>query len=469
MNPEVSTNANEPNSRERPLIAADGELLLLYHRHSEQAAFEQIVRRHHQLVLNVCRNVLRCNQDAEDASQATFLILARRAASLQHVESVAGWLYKVALRTAMTARRRKVRRKEETNVIEVAHEQEAFRAIEKQELVLSLYEELAKMPEQLRTPLVLFHLDGKTRTQVAEQLDTTVEAIKSRLARGRPTLRARLTQRGIGLSMAIVAACALNHKKAQAALVDHTVRLCVSEPLNIPASGIHDSITSLAYEGAKDMTSTITAKTVAFAMVLLLLVGGLSVTAPGQSSSTKPKNSIVTLSNTEPPQADAPVVSPHFVVATATGQQKGSSSMVSKAARERAVEALIKALRDESDKVRGQAAYTLGEIGVDSTNAIDALFDACLNPISGKLTEGNLRAIGKIINESDYAYGVLVGLVSSNEHRHVGLEIASYSRRKSDELLNAAIKVLENDDDNDARDLAASLIHQFTKPQKRLK
>lgn len=461
MKTEVSMKANEHGSSEVPLMATDGELLLVYHRHSEQAAFEQIVRRHHQLVLNVCRNVLRCNQDAEDAFQATFLILARRAKSLQHVESVAGWLYKVALRTAMTARRRKLRRKEETSVIELAHEHEAFRAIEKQELVLSLYEELAEMPEQLRTPLVLFHLDGKTRTQVAERLDTTVEAIKSRLARGRAKLRARLTQRGIGLSVAIAAACALNNKKTQAALVEHTVRLGVSEPANIPTSAIHDSITNLANEGAKNMTSTLTAKTVAFAMVLLLLVAGLSVTAPGQSSSPNPKHSSATLSNAHAPRGDVPVVSTHFVAAS----MGHKSSMISKATKERAIQALIKALRDESDKVRGQAAYTLGNIGIDSTKAIDALFDACVNPIGGKSFTSTLQAIGKIINDSDYAYGVLVGLVNSNEHRHIGLRIASHASRKSDELVNAAITVLEKEDDEDVRMLAVSLITKFTKPQ----
>ena len=346
-------------------------------------------------------------------------------------------------------------------MIEVAHEHEAFRAIEKQELVLSLHKELAAMPEQLRTPLVLFHLDGKTRVEVAEQLDTTVEAIKSRLARARTKLRARLTRRGVGLSLSIAAATAFtfDNKEAQAALVEQTIQLCLSKPGIRPASlRNHDSINNLAHEGAKNMSSALVGKTIAFAVVLLLLVGGLSV-APGHSSDLD--QTVLTLSNDETLQTETTPSTTNFVSITSSEDR----NMISKAAKDKAIQAIIKALRDDSLTIRTRAARTLGEIGAESTEAIDALVESCKNPVDGELSDVNLRAIGYVINESDYAYNILIGLLNSKEHRHLGWKMASHAAlRKTDELVNAALAVLDSDDNEQVRVLAMNRLCYITAP-----
>jgi len=462
MNRKVTTDTKELSDGETKSTATDGELLLTYCRHANEAAFEQVVRRHQRLVLSVCRSVLRADQDAEDAFQATFLILSRRAGSLQHARSIAGWLYRVALRTAMTARKRRVLHPVESGVIELAHEHEAFRAIEQQELVFALNEELANLPEQLRTPLVLYHLDGRTRIEIAQQLGTTVEAIKSRLARAKAKLRAKLSQRGVSYSVAVLSLYALDNTTTEAALIDHTVHLCTAEPFTIGSSNVYQSITNLAHDGVRNMSAALTTRALTVAAVLSIILGGLSVTAPGQSAIPIPEANLVSLSPTEPAKEETTVESTHLVVAAPITLE--NSSEISTATNRRAIQALIAALRDQSDTVRRHAAYVLGRIGSESTDATDALFDVCINPIGGKLSDANLQALGKLINDSDYAYGLLIGLINSREHQHIGLKIASFSTRESDELANVAIEVLETDEDDDVRDLAVTLIQRYTTP-----
>ena len=150
--------------------------------------------RHSGLVYRVCQTVLGEKNDADDAFQATFLVLVRHARKLEAYASIAGWLYKVALRTAVAARTKRGR-KEQAIMTEPIEDSGAFSAIEQQELAFSLHEELAKLPEQYRTPLILCYLNGKSRVEVAQQLDVTTQTIKARLARGRAKLRSNLTRR----------------------------------------------------------------------------------------------------------------------------------------------------------------------------------------------------------------------------------------------------------------------------------
>ena len=148
----------------------DGRLLEDFVSRRDPAAFEALVRRHGPMVLGVCRRVLRNPHDAEDAFQATFLVLARNAASVRRPAALASWLYGVARRVAGDARRaaarRQVRERRATNVEQTQPDLEAaFR-----ELQAVLAQEVERLPEKYRTPLILCYLEGKTVAQAAQEL-----------------------------------------------------------------------------------------------------------------------------------------------------------------------------------------------------------------------------------------------------------------------------------------------------------
>ena len=152
----------------------------------DEAAFEALVRRHGPMVLGVCRRVLRNHHDAEDAFQATFLVLVRKAASIVPREMVANWLYGVAYRTALKARsmiaRQRVRERQVTEMPEpeAAEPDDCWR-----DLQPLLDQELSRLPDKYRVPIVLCDLEGKTGKEAARQLGWPEGTVASRLARGR--------------------------------------------------------------------------------------------------------------------------------------------------------------------------------------------------------------------------------------------------------------------------------------------
>jgi RNA polymerase sigma factor (sigma-70 family) len=175
--------------------ASDRQLLKQFVRRHDQSAFAALLRRHGPMVLGVCRRVLHHEQDAEDAFQATFLVLAKRAHGLGRPERLANWLYGVAYRTAQHAQARAARRcqheREAASMAAAKNEPEAF----DQELCRLLEEELHRLPEKYRAPLVLCYLEGKTNEEAARLLGWPVGSMYFRLARGRELLRERLTGR----------------------------------------------------------------------------------------------------------------------------------------------------------------------------------------------------------------------------------------------------------------------------------
>jgi RNA polymerase sigma factor (sigma-70 family) len=179
----------------------DGELLDRYDRGRDQAAFELLVRRHGALVLGVCRRVLRDAHAAEDAFQATFLILARKMRSVRRRATIAGWLYRVALRVAVRARRG-VRR--EAPLVKEPAVEEPDR-LAGQELRAVLDDELGRLPERFRLPVLLCYVEGHTTEQAARMLGCPRGTVLSRLATARKRLCARLARRGVELPAAGVA------------------------------------------------------------------------------------------------------------------------------------------------------------------------------------------------------------------------------------------------------------------------
>jgi RNA polymerase sigma factor (sigma-70 family) len=183
----------------------DGELLARFARDGEESAFEVLVQRHGPMVWSVCRRLLARTEDVEDAFQAAFLVLLRRATSIRQGELLGNWLYGVAYRVAVRARALAARRaaREKSGL---APEPAASPDEPPGEWQPILHQELVRLPEKYRRPLVLCYLGGKTNEEAARELGWPIGTVKGRLSRARDLLRARLCRRGVSLSGAAVAA-----------------------------------------------------------------------------------------------------------------------------------------------------------------------------------------------------------------------------------------------------------------------
>jgi RNA polymerase sigma-70 factor (ECF subfamily) len=177
----------------------DGHLLEGFVARHDQAAFEALVRRHGPMVLGVCRRILRHEHDAEDAFQATFLVLVRKAASIVPRELVGNWLYGVAFRTASRARTAAAKRSARESQVRPVQASEGVDA-ECRELLSLLDQELSRFPDKYRLPIVLCHLQGKSRKEAARQLGWPEGTLSSRLATARARLVRRLSGR-LGLTL----------------------------------------------------------------------------------------------------------------------------------------------------------------------------------------------------------------------------------------------------------------------------
>jgi RNA polymerase sigma factor (sigma-70 family) len=174
----------------------DSQLLECFLARRDEAAFAALVRRHGPMVLGVCRRVLRNHHDAEDAFQATFLVLARKAGALRSRELVGNWLHGVAYRTALRARAMTVRRRaHEQRVRERPRPDDGW-----QELLPLLDQELDRLPERYRVAVVLCDLEGMTRREVARQLGVPEGTLSGRLTRARRLLARRLARHGLAVS-----------------------------------------------------------------------------------------------------------------------------------------------------------------------------------------------------------------------------------------------------------------------------
>lgn len=175
----------------------DGQLLDRFLAGRDESAFAVLVDRHGPMVLHVCRAVLRDPDDAEDAFQATFLVLARRAASIRNSGSVGSWLFGVASRVASCARSAAARRRtHERRGAERAARPGADQESADEDDRSAVHEEVERLPERFRAPVVLCYLEGWTCEEAAGQLGLPVGTVKSRLSRAKTRLHTRLTRRG---------------------------------------------------------------------------------------------------------------------------------------------------------------------------------------------------------------------------------------------------------------------------------
>ena len=196
-----------PPSALRALLASglsagqsDDQLLQKYvdRRAEADAAFAALVDRHGPMVWGVCRRVLGDHADAEDAFQATFLILARRAGAVRVDGSLGRWLHGVARRVASRARADRRNRRTREAQAATAPPNDPPPDAERAELLAAIDDELGRLPEKYRAPLILCHLEGLTYAEAADRLGCPRDTLKGRLARARDLLRSRLARRGFG-------------------------------------------------------------------------------------------------------------------------------------------------------------------------------------------------------------------------------------------------------------------------------
>jgi RNA polymerase sigma factor (sigma-70 family) len=185
--------------------SSDPQLVERFAETGDEAAFAVIVDRHGPMLLNLCRRVLDDAHLAEDVVQATFLVLARKAVSIRRHDSLASWLYGVAQRLARQARLAEVaRRKRERSAAQARIEAQAADP-SWEGLGRALDEELERLPERLRLPLLLCYLEGRTQDEAAKQLGWSLSTVRRRLEEGRELLRLRLTRRGAALGAGLLA------------------------------------------------------------------------------------------------------------------------------------------------------------------------------------------------------------------------------------------------------------------------
>jgi RNA polymerase sigma factor (sigma-70 family) len=268
-------------------VASDGELLRRFQTRGDETAFELLVWRHGPMVLGVCRRVLGEHHAAEDAFQATFLTLARKAGTIGVRDAIAGWLYTVARRVALAARARQARyltHELSADGVDVAEPgylpPDELSDREEREL---LREEVDRLPMAFRAVIILCCLEGRTRAQAAEQLGVPIGTVESRLARAQDRLRRSLLARGLALAVAPFAVFLADHMgdlvKVSPALVYGTVHLAMV--FKIGALALANTAAELVEEAERTSLGAFKATVSAAVVSVGALVLGACIIFPG--------------------------------------------------------------------------------------------------------------------------------------------------------------------------------------------
>jgi RNA polymerase sigma factor (sigma-70 family) len=289
----------------RAEYASDRELVASFVADRDDTAFATLFRRHGPMVRSLCRRVLRNEQEADDAFQATWIVFARKAHSLRASDGLSTWLYGVAHRTALKARRAAVRRRAHEAAAPVRTPAEPLAEMTVAEAQGIVDQELAGLPDKFRAPLVLCCLEGLARDEAARQLGCTASVVKSRLEQARELLRRRLGRRGLTLPAALLSLGMLG-TAAQAA-IPPTLAAATAKAVALVAAGttatsvVSPQVVSLSEGVLKSMW--LAKVKVVLAVVLALAVVGVGVTGMvhlrAGTKSPAP--------NPEAPKAQAPV------------------------------------------------------------------------------------------------------------------------------------------------------------------
>jgi RNA polymerase sigma factor (sigma-70 family) len=276
---------------------SDCELLERFVGARDEAAFTVMIERHGPMVLGVCRRALSNYHDAEDACQATFLVLARKAASVCNKSSLSSWLHGVACRVAVNLKRDHARRKAREREVVAPVSKDPAAEVTWREVQTILDEELQRLPERYRTPVILCYLECMTRDEAAEHLGLPPTTLHGRLEDARELLREVLSKRGLTLG-AVMSAAAIGEGVVQAALsptfvVSSTkaaILLAAGQPLADSVIATH--VLALTQEVLKTMFLTkvkFGTAAVLCAGLFVALIGG-TFASLGIAQDAKPKS-----------------------------------------------------------------------------------------------------------------------------------------------------------------------------------
>jgi RNA polymerase sigma factor (sigma-70 family) len=298
----------------------DGDLLDRFLTDRDEVAFEALVRRHGPMVLGVCRRLLRHAQDAEDAFQATFLVLVRKATTILPRDRVGDWLYGVARQTARKANASRARRRTRERSPDGLPEPAAPSELPLSDLEVLLERELAALPEKYRVVLLLCDREGLTRPEVAAHLGWPEGTVSSRLSRAREMLAKRLGRHGLDLPATLVPTGAM----VPAALVQTTTQAASVLAAGTATAGAISAPVVALMEGVLQAMVPLKLKFVA-AVVLAVGLFGFAFGA-GQGLLQGPKSAQAPdPSQPQPAQADrpAPAAAAEFLVPRIATLQRG--------------------------------------------------------------------------------------------------------------------------------------------------
>ncbi|HZW31229.1 MAG TPA: sigma-70 family RNA polymerase sigma factor, partial [Isosphaeraceae bacterium] len=299
----------------------DGQLLERFASHRDEAAFAGLVAMHGPMVLGVCRRILRVEHDVEDAFQATFLVLVKKAGSIRDAGRLGPWLHGVARRVALRVRAETARRRAQDREYPARTEVDAVRpgrAVECDDLLDVVDAEVARLPARYRDAVVLCDLEGRSYAEAARRLRCPLGTLQSRLARGRTRLRARLLRRGLA-PLAITATLAEGASAAvPQSLAEATVRAAVALATGQAAGVVSATVAAVVASMMRAMLMT-TVKTCAMACVgavlaistavvahEVLLTAGPPILDSAATSAAQPPPAVAPAPQRQPEPAEAP-------------------------------------------------------------------------------------------------------------------------------------------------------------------
>jgi len=412
----------------------DAQLLERFANGADESAFAALVHRHGPMVLGVCQRVLHDHHEADDAFQATFLVLMRKAATIQQPQLLANWLYGVAWRVARKARtvagRRPANADPETDV--AARELPA--EVDWMDLRPVIDVELQGLPEKYRAPLVLHYLEGRTKDETARQLGWQEGTVSGRLARARDLLRIRLTRRGLALSAGGLAAVLTHHTAPAAlagALANSTVRTMLAYAADPGAEGVPSSVAALA-EGVMQTMGTSKVK-MATALVLAVSISvagaGMLLSQPPEKKVFKP---IVVSTDTKQIKSDVPALvqgNTDFAL-DLYGQLRGEKGNICYSPY-----SISTALAMTFAGARGQTAEEMAKV-LHFNLAQERLHPACkllVNSINaeGKKRDHELKTASALYGQKDFGFhDEFVAL--TRDHYGAGLQLVDFLRAREE-------------------------------------